>query len=784
MTKKKDIDDKSELLEFLKHEKVIISFNRILAELDKIPTLIPDFITTYLVDDPPETMLILWPGFESAEQLLSPLVTNLKPKKVYAIDQLLRLYDYREPNDEDEEIFVERNGKKIRYEEDDIKFKSLDEVQEDLNKNLKEYDKISGIPIEWIFGDVTQELNLIEEKVDLIVGYEPFYRPLVSDDEQHRLNERVDNIILQSSELLNPNGVLIIIVVSDLFKKFPNLFNDLEQAGLNIESALQIPKGYYLSTFFLSRTLLTIRKGKQRKIFIAELSENKDSIMNIIQNLNSLKPGQMPQLGLLVDPNSFEDLPDILLKRSIETAVKRFHFKTFYLSEIVEKINIINKDNNSTFVEKENSIYFSMTSDHPIESSLVGLKLEQYRYAQLILNSKLTSSFYVKNLLNSSFGKKIVKKWHSKLTNKNFKEGLLSCTIYLPDIIEQNNFVNLFYKIDALSKQLESFSLELWEQPGEFKKIEEILNELNYEKSFKEWISSWIATLPFPLASILYLYLADINKEHKVIYLLRFFEALSIFNAMIMLSIFKIDDNFFNEKHGNWIEKDPKYKDWIIHPSFGNWNKIGRKLSKVLRMCLNDKENKNFYIELFRLPEGYLSAISKKGLYSVLEETTTLRNLIAHGGILEEKTINNYLFKLEKFLSEVIKVIGNVYKEIFLIEPIFMEKTKGVYNHTVRIISGANPIFETKKFDLLEEMDKDHLYLLSSEQKRPIIIQFPFVKLFGSPKNVKNACYFYSGKEKGQFKFVSYQFGEEPKMLVDDKELERAIDLFYSEEES
>jgi len=95
MTKKKDIYYKSVFLKFLKHEKVIISFNSILTELDKIPTLIPDFITAYLVDDPPETMLILWPGFESAEQLLSPLVTNLKPKKVYAIDQLLRIYDYR-----------------------------------------------------------------------------------------------------------------------------------------------------------------------------------------------------------------------------------------------------------------------------------------------------------------------------------------------------------------------------------------------------------------------------------------------------------------------------------------------------------------------------------------------------------------------------------------------------------------------------------------------------------------------------------------------------------------
>ncbi len=780
MEKKKDLDFGSIISEFLKHEKVIISFNRGIAEHDKIPTSIPYFVTAYLEDNPPETMLILWPGFESAEQLLSPLVKNLKPKKVYAIDQLLRLYDYREPSDEDEEIFVERNGKKISFE-DDIKFKSIDEVREDLNKNLEKYDKISGIPIEWVFGDVSQELNLIKEKIDLIVGYVPFYRPLDSDDEEYLLNERLDSLILQSSELLNPNGVLIFIVVSDLFKEFPSLFNDLEQAGLCVESALQIQRGYYLSLLFLSRTMLTIRKGKQRKIFIAELSENRGIIKTIIQNLNKLKPGQMPQLGLLLDPDSFEYLPDFLLKRSIETVVKRYHFKTFYLSEIVEEINILNEDKNSTFIEKENSIYFSMTSDYPIESSLADLKLKQHKYAQIILNPKIASSFYVKNLLNSSFGKKIIKKWHSKVKVKNFKEILLSCTIYLPDITEQNNFVNLFYKIDALSRQLESLSLELWEQPGEFKKIEEILNELNYEKSFKEWISSWIASLPFPLASILYLYLVDINKEHKVIYLLRFFEALSIFNTMIMLSIFKIDDNFFNEKQVNWIEKDPKYKDWIIHPSFGNWNKIGRKLSKVLRKCLNDKENKDFYIKMFRLPEGYLSAISKKDLYSVLEETTNLRNLFAHGGILEEETINNYLFKLEKFLSEVTKILGNFYKEIYLIEPIFMEKTKGVYNHTVRIISGANPIFETKKFDLLEEMDKDHLYLLSSEQKRPIIIQFPFVKLFGSSKGVKNACYFYNGKEKGQFKFVSYQFGEEPKNLVDDKELEKVINLFYSD---
>jgi len=81
------------------------------------------------------------------------------------------------------------------------------------------------------------------------------------------------------------------------------------------------------------------------------------------------------------------------------------------------------------------------------------------------------------------------------------------------------------------------------------------------EDLIKERFLSWIETLLFPLASILWVYNAEVKAKNKVEHLFHFFEALSIFTCEILLSTIAADDNLFNKYIKDIIELDPKHRN-------------------------------------------------------------------------------------------------------------------------------------------------------------------------------------------------------------------------------
>ena len=117
-------------------------------------------------------------------------------------------------------------------------------------------------------------------------------------------------------------------------------------------------------------------------------------------------------------------------------------------------------------------------------------------------------------------------------------------------------------------------------------------------------IEQWVETLPYPLASILWASISDNIYEHKVKYLLQFFEAFSLFNFNLFLSGLSSDELFFKMKVQNCLEKETEYnKEWFEKPTFGIWNQLTYCLSNIIRIELNNKSTRHTCLKLFGKPK-------------------------------------------------------------------------------------------------------------------------------------------------------------------------------------
>ena len=781
-SEKKDLTPiEKKLYEILKHEKSLYAFNKELAKFFIINDYIPYFIKLYLKETPPKSFLNIWAGLKEAEKILKPLVSFFKPKEVVALDSLFRIYDVREINEDgkikDNFIEIEIEGKKqsIYIDEDTSEiFSSSEEAHKYYEEKMNELEEISGIQIDWNFGDTWQLLEELDAKFDLIVGYVPFIRIVSKRKPKDKYKGELDYIILSSLKLLTSRGSGIFIVRSDFFRNFPNIYDDLEKAGMYIEAVLTLPYGISLTLLFGSDILLLIRKGKESKTFVGDLTSKEEILQNLVNNLRSRIEGKIPQLGIFVKSRSIIDLHELLYQKSINTIISKLHYNRYRLSDITAKIYESEEDFSKDF----NSIFVHI-GDFPVEDSFSELERDAKYYIQIVLDQEKAIAKFVAKFLNTNLGRKILRPWYSSGMKK---PELLSCKIYLPPIAKQREFVNLYYKINNILMRLENLEFELWDQPKKFKKIENIIERMNYDNEFKNWIEIWIEAMPFPLASILWLYVSDTIIEHKIDHLFHFFEALSEFNSMLILSAFNMDDSFYHKECSKWIEKSTEFRNWFYKPTFGNWNYLGRKLSSTLRSYLNDDEKKNYYINLFRLSEEFLKMISDKKMYNILEKVLKWRNFKSHSGIIDKEELDRIILNLENSLSKIQNIIGIHYKNVSLIKPGPNIFKAGIFYHEIKKLTGViTPFKILDNFESLEPMDVEKLYFIDTQIKKPLEIKFPFIKILDSPKEAENICYFFNGIEKEKFQFTSYHHRFESNKELIDSELEKAISLLRFE---
>jgi len=647
---------------------------------------------------------------------------------------------------------------------------------EGYTKNKSQYDLITKALNQdsnnITLGDGLDILENSKRKYDIICSFPPFnYR----SEKKGRNIKYSEELFFESSKSLTKNGVLIFLFPPSFFIN-KNIKEKLLQAGISIKGIFFLDKGSHLPQTNIGSCLIIAEKGTQEKTFVAKLS-NTEANKIIHHNFFNSKKGKIVELGTYVDFNKFRSLDELISEKRLKENSIKTGFKPINLSEISESIKTISS-NLKEIENTPNSIYIPRIGNSYVVIDPSEFTIKKQNYIKVVLKKNI-SPIYLSNYLNNPPGNLNME---MSLTGTVIKNRTVSSIermmLFIPTEQEnQKKFIEANTKIQNLLISINELKSNLWNQP---KKVDEISQNIkSFEKD--ETIDKWIKTLPFPLASILWKYHSNLNKEKKIRYLFSFFEALPEFMSLIILSSFNNNTEFIRQNKENWISKNLEHKKWYEKSSFGGWNNLFSNLSKFLRIQFNDPNQRDFINDLLGAPSKHFAEfVTKKDVINILNEVCDYRNKWkGHGGDVDESGIDKRLYLLEQNLNKMRQNIKSSFETFKLISPGKSEYDSGVHTYEIKELRGTTTPFLETKIESLIPLEKSKLYIIHNDNNTPIEV-LPIIKYNSKEK----ALYFYSSVETNGIRYVSYHYETQPEINHQvNEDFKKILDLLNSNEE-
>lgn len=606
-------------------------------------------------------------------------------------------------------------------------------------------------------GHVFTELKDIRTNFDLVTSFTPFGMQRKEKIEIDGVSLTSDHLgfstIIQSSLLLNETGKGIFLTTPSFF--FDNKKEVLSKRGLFVDAVFATPYGIFLPYAGVEAIIVVLTKQLRENTFVAEISSEEEFNKAIFDNYTNRKKGKEIQLGCLVDIKNFSSVQDLILEDEIQKLSKRIGNPVVDLGEVILSINKLENEQRNQFEYLPNSIYISSFLSH-IVANPSEIDMDSYSVFQIQLDESKANSIYVTDYLNSYTGQKLRQLAVIKEISNSYQ--VLNCPLYLPNIEIQSEIAETNKKIDKFSSRLEELQRSLWKHPQKYKSISKEIKSINKEEKLEDLIE----TLPFPLSSILWRYYATKNNGKKIEHLFHFFEALSEFFSMIMLSALVKNQDFYTQECHKWINKDEKFKDWYLKATFASWNNLTSSLSKATRSYLNaDKNTQDFCKQLYGNPDlAFLNMLTSKEIGHILDDVRQYRNhWKGHGGITGEEESKKRVAILEQNLNELRKYIADGFEDAKVISAKQGELEEGVWTFTAKELVGAKSPFREIELRSLIGLDKKKLYLVHSNQTQPVEL-LPFIKFVEK----SDAVYFYTSIESKNVRWVSYHFEEKSEL--------------------
>jgi len=287
-----------------------------------------------------------------------------------------------------------------------------------------------------------------------------------------------------------------------------------------------------------------------------------------------------------------------------------------------------------------------------------------------------------------------------------------------------------------------------------------------------------VESLPFPLASILWAYHAEVDSRAKIDYLLKFFEALAQFAAAVQLSAYRSDREFFDAHRAAWFGTDPGNPgpaDFRI-ASFGTWVNLSRRLAKTGRRLLSGESGTPDCYELFAAHDRDLVELfTSKKLFEVLMPASGYRNAWAgHGGVPGQAEQDRRLSALQDLLGQSRGLIGTAFETWILLKPGSFTYADGIFNLTCTSLMGTRSTFRKQQLEVGQPLDSGRLYLLNTGSMRALEL-VPLIRVIAGLKTGEDAVYFYNRRTREGVRWVSYHFAAEPELTLNDHDVDELL---------
>lgn len=652
---------------------------------------------------------------------------------------------------------------------------------------------------EWTFGRALELLPCLESTVDVVVSSLPFNALTNESIELEdtagnpvELKDNLGNLILAATTArLSENGVGLFVVPASFFFSGRSVLKHFPGLGFSAEAALALPPGSFAPYTSIGTYLLVVKKGANKKMFIAQLSSDQNTNAQILENFTKGEEGGAVALGRYVDALEFRGIDSLRAGEYLESASKQIGFPSVVLEDLATEVNLGRLGEEFKFPTVANAVFVPMIGQSNVVDSIDELTLKTQNYAQIVIDPLRSRATFIAQFLNSELGKKI-REWGKSGTTipRLNKQALKKLQILIPDLATQRQMLEIEARLSgeentllSLQNDLAELRHELWRNPRSAETVGDRLSEFstringNLEEPASTGLDQWFETIPFPLASILRAWQATPSDDYKTKHehLLHFFEATAEFISVIFLSAFSESETFFAPHKRKLKETMAKQNFSFQRATFGTWKLVVEYFGKQTRSLLEEKDREIcasiFADETLRLP----NLLCSKDIAAVLCITNKMRNdWSGHSGVVgqEEARLRN-----EQLLGQVEKLrqaMADVWDSAVIVSALHCRPRNGVFENEVAILKGSNSEFLKESREMSTWLDVDSLYIINGNQRSALKL-LPFVQVSASPEAAKNACYFFNRTEREGARFVSYHFAGQPELSGQFQETTEAI---------
>lgn len=126
---------------------------------------------------------------------------------------------------------------------------------------------------------------------------------------------------------LSSSGVGLFVVTPSFFLKQQSIFHRFSELGLGMEAALALPSGTFAPYTNIPAYLVVIRRKPSTRMFVAQLSADTNTNLQVISNFRQGTEGGSLELGRFVEPDSFEASTIYALRRQWRRLKNALAFK-------------------------------------------------------------------------------------------------------------------------------------------------------------------------------------------------------------------------------------------------------------------------------------------------------------------------------------------------------------------------------------------------------------------------------------------------------------------------
>jgi len=658
----------------------------------------------------------------------------------------------------------------------------------------KQYAALARTVVRGVRWQIGNPLTLINEvltgPVDVVASVLPFRMPGTQEVELHgtsgeTIRCRLDfssNLLAAAALRLSADGIGLFVVTPSFFFSRYSVLSYLSLLGLGVEAAMALPAGSFAPFTNTPAYLVSVRRRVVRKMFVAQLSQDDHTNLQIIENLRNESTEGALDLGRYIPPAAFRGLGPLRLDEQMRQAEGRFGAPAVRLGELAKEIHFGRPGNKFELPRAHNALYIPVIGITDVVDSLEEMRLKSQNYAQVIVDPTHSDARFVTRFLNSEIGRSIREAYKSGVTIRKLNsEGLKGLLIFVPALAIQQKILERASRLRAhqntllgLQNDLAVVERELWSGSGDLSEVDIRLQAFSSgivsgaNTHVAATLDKWFETLPFPLASILRAWQATPSQDYKTKYehLLHFFEATAEFLSVIYLSAFESQQTLFAGHKDKLLESWKKQNLSIERPTFGTWKVVIEYFSKQIRLLLaGESDNRALCAQLFADPSNALpEMLASKELAAVLSSTNKMRNdWTGHGGVVSQPESQLRNEQLVAELQKLRDAMAGIWEHVQLVSALHCQPRRGMFENEISILVGSNSEFLKESRSMTTWLDVERLYLVFRYSARALPL-LPLVQVGPSPRSAKNACYFFNRIEKDGVRFVSYHFVDQPEL--------------------